>query len=533
MPRFFNTTGLCLPERHYMLPPARRLPDLDPLFDEQAYFVIHAPRQSGKTTSFHHLARRLTAAGEYAAVLASCEAGRPARDDVDRGVEAVIRSIDRAASLELPEELRPDDPDNIRSTSGETRLLDYLTSWSQRSPRPVILFLDEIDALFGSSLLSVLHQLRSGYGDRPRGFPHSMALIGLRDVRDYRVRDPAAPGQATLHEIEEILGTSSPFNIKVESLTLRNFYAEEVAELYAQHTEETGQGFTPEAAELAWYFTGGQPWLVNALARQLVREAVTDRDVEVTKEHVEAAKEALILRRDTHLDSLAKRLEEPRVRRVIEPIVAGIYPRTPIPEDDLDFVEDLGLVVSTEDGLAIANPIYREVIPRALTSVTERLLPISKQEFVGPHGRLLWDHLLDGFVAFWREHAESFLGRQPYHEAAGQLIFTAWLQRIVSDGGMIDREYAAGLGRIDLNVRWPLPDGSRECFAVEMKVWAENKGNPEEQGLAQLSLYLHRLGLNAGTLLIFDQRATAPPFEKRGERQRVRYDGRDIVVLRL
>ncbi len=466
MPRFFNTAGPCRPEDHYMLPPERRLAGIRPLLDEKAYCVVHAPRQSGKTTSFQALAKTLTAEGRFAALLASCETGRTAGDEVARGVDAVILAIDQDARQQLTEELRPGPLPRFAAVAPEGRLKEYLTDWAESCPRPVVLFLDEIDALNGKTLLSVLHQLRSGYRTRPEHFPQAMALVGLRDVRDYRLRDPTETGGAEAGE--PILGTASPFNIKVESLTLRNFTVEEVGELYAQHTAETGQVFHPEAVELAWNLTRGQPWLVNALARQVVQ--ARDRATPITPSHVEAAKEALILRRYTHLDSLTERLRDPRLRRVIEPILAGEFPDDNLPEDDIEYAKDLGLVTVGPAGLGIANPIYREVIPRALTAVTEQFLPVDRPRYIGPDGRLLFDLLLQGFAAFWREHADSFLGRQPYHEAAAQLIFMAWLQRVINGGGFIDREYSAGAGRIDLLVRWPLPQGEMERFALELKV---------------------------------------------------------------
>ena len=78
MARFFNTAGVCEPRKHYMLPPRRRLPTVIPLIDQEAYFVVHAPRQSGKTTCFHHLSKELTASGRYAALLTTCETARTA-----------------------------------------------------------------------------------------------------------------------------------------------------------------------------------------------------------------------------------------------------------------------------------------------------------------------------------------------------------------------------------------------------------------------------------------------------------------------
>jgi hypothetical protein len=355
--RFFNTAGPCNPADHYMLPPERRLPNLRDLVERKLYFVVHAPRQSGKTTCFESFAHALTDEGRFAAVVASCETGQTAGGDVERAVSTVLRSIERRAS-ELPSELQPEPSDGFAEIEAESRLTEFLKAWSVRSPLPVVLFLDEIDALRDESLLSVLRQLRTAYASRPDRFPQSVALIGLRDVRDYRVR---------IRTDAESLGTSSPFNIKVRSLTLANFSREETAELYRQHTAETGQVFTPDAVSLAWEVTRGQPWLVNALAAEIIDQLVCDRAVPIEPRHVERAKEILIERRDTHLDSLIDRLREPRVRRVLEPILAGELLSPDLLDDDVQLVKDLGLIASGPAGLEVANPIYREVIPRALT----------------------------------------------------------------------------------------------------------------------------------------------------------------------
>jgi len=505
-----------------MLPPERRLPGVRDLIDRQLYFVLHAPRQTGKTTSSAALAHSLTAEGRYVALHATCEKGQPAGGDIERGVRTVLRDLENVARV-LPADLRPPPVSSLAEIEAESLLGAYLTAWSERSPRPVVLFLDEIDALHDETLLSVLRQLRAGYIHRSQSFPQSVALIGLRDVRDYRIH--LRPEAASL-------GTSSPFNIKVESLTLRNFTAEEISELYDQHTADTGQAFTDDAKALAWDLTRGQPWLVNALAAEVVDKLVPDRSVPIEPSHVERAKEILIERRDTHLDSLVDRLREARVRRVIEPILAGELLSPDVLDDDIQFVEDLGLVARSA-GLEIANPIYREIIPRALTNVVQRSLPLPQISFIASDGRLRRDALLDEFRTFWCQHAEFFLERQPYSEAAAQLVFMAYLQRVVNGGGFIDREYAVGSGRIDLCVRWPYPGGV-ERWALELKVWRDGRPDPLPEGLEQLSAYLDRLGLAEGTLLLFDTRTQAPaPLSERCSRSEVEHRGRRITVLRL
>jgi type II secretory pathway predicted ATPase ExeA len=504
-----------------MLPPERRIPEVRTLIDRGLYFVVHAPRQSGKTTCFRTLAEALTASGRYTALLTSCETGQKLEPDLDASMAAVLHTLHLRAEAHLPAELRPPAPD--AALPPEARLQDLLVRWARQSPRPVVLFLDEIDALWGDALISVLRQLRSSYDDRPSGFPHCVALIGLRDVRDYRIH---------LRPDSQSLGTSSPFNVKVESVRLANFTAAEVTELYEQHTAETGQVLTPEAADLAWELTRGQPWLVNALARQAVEKVAPDVATPVTPAVIEAAKEILIQRRDTHLDSLIDRLREPRVRRIIEPILAGELLSPESLDDDVQLVLDLGLAAAGPRGLEIANPIYREVIPRALTWVMEQSMVFSRAAYVSPEGRLRFDLLLTDFRAFWCENAEAFLARAPYAEAAAQLVFMAFLHKVVNGGGFIDRELAVGSGRIDLCVRWPSPGGT-ERWAVELKVWRDDRPDPLSAGLAQLSGYLKRLGLDHGTLILFDARKAAPPLPDRCSLEDRDHEGRQITVLRL
>lgn len=362
MTRWFNTAGPCQPDIHYMLPPIRRLPTLERLIQQRSYFVIHAPRQTGKTTAMLALAKALTEQGEFTAVMVSVEVGAAFRHDINLAEQAILGSWRSEIPFWLPPELYP--PQWVEAETGQ-RIQANLRLWAAQSQRPLVLFIDEIDALQDEPLISVLRQLRNGFPSRPKAFPHSIGLIGLRDVRDYKV---AAGGS-------DRLNTASPFNVKVQSITLRDFNTAEVAELYTQHTAETGQGFTPEALTIAFDLTQGQPWLVNALAKEVVEELVGDLTIPITADHVREAKERLIRRQDTHLDSLAERLQEPRVRAIIEPILAG-QELGDVPSDDRQYLVDIGLLKrDPAGGLVIANPIYQEVIPRVLAQAPQDSLP--------------------------------------------------------------------------------------------------------------------------------------------------------------
>lgn len=516
MPRHFNTAGPCRPELHYMLPPEQRLPAVRDLIAQQAYFVLHAPRQVGKTTALRTLAMDLVREGRYAAALVSMEDGAAFPDDIGAAEEAILNTWRAGAVSQLPPELQPP-PWPVVAPGG--RIGSALVAWARACPRPLVLFLDEIDALRDQVLLSVLRQLRSRHAERPVAFPASLALIGLRDVRDYKI----ASGSS------DRLRTTSPFNIKVESLTLRDFTADEVAALLAQHTHDTQQPFASDALARVFELTQGQPWLVNALARQLVEVLVKDRGVAITRDAVDQAKEILIARNDTHLDSLAERLRDPRVRAVIEPMLAGRV-LGDIPSDDRQYVIDLGLVRrSDEGGLVIANPIYREVLPRTLARGPQDSLPAIRATWLTPEGRIDTARLLDAFLAFWRQHGEPLLGAAPYAEVAAQLVMMAFLHRVVNGGGTLEREYAIGSGRIDLCLR------HRDVtLAIELKAWRTGRPDPLPDGLAQLDAYLAGLSLDAGWLVIFDQRASVPPLaERMSSEVTLTPAGRGVTIVRL
>lgn len=519
MARVFNTSGPCEPEEHYMLPAEERLSDARQLIDLKRYFVLHAPRQTGKTTTVAALVASLNAKGRYSALLTSCEEAQATGEDINRGIAAILQLIeDRAAALAEP--LRPPPVRSVADVDGASRLRVYLMRWAERSPLPVVLFLDEIDSITGTTLLSVLRQLRAGYPDRPARFPQSVALVGMRDVRDYKI--------AT----SEVLHTASPYNVKDKSFLLANFTAEEVPTLLEQHTDETGQVFSDEVKAGIWELTRGQPWLVNALARQLVDVEVTDRTRTITADFLEVAKEKLIERRETHLDSLLDRLTETRVERIIAPILAGEVVVGDRLQDDVAYALDLGIVDRSSGQLEIANPIYQEIIPRALATGTQYGIPFRTEWYLTADGRLDVSGLLAGFLDFWHEHGEAMMASQPYWEVAFQLVVMSFLQRVTNGGGHIHREYALGRGRMDLVIHWPW-SGGEQREVLELKVWRDRQADPLTKGLSQLTGYLDTLNLDHGALLIFDRRANAPEPAERGVMSDVAHEGRRITVLRL
>jgi hypothetical protein len=522
--RFFNTEGPIRPADHYCLPPLSRwdLDEILTLIDQKKYFLLHAPRQTGKTSCLLALMDHVNREGCYRAVYANLEGAQAYREQVDKGMAAAVTAIASSARWQFDEiEVEHIARDVLESPSRHLAIQTFLGRWCQHLDRPLVLLLDEVDALIGDTLISLLRQLRAGYTQRPEHFPQTVILCGVRDLRDYRIHASS--------EREPITGGSA-FNIKAKSLRLGDFSAEETRILLLEHTAETGQVFTPEALERVWELTQGQPWLVNALAYRACFElpAGRDRTQPITVERIEEATEAMILERVTHLDQLAHKLQEPRVRRVIEPMLAGTVPEAAT-EDDRQYLVDLGLLRRDgAGGLVVANPIYREVLPRALAGGPQDSLPRISPTWLNADGSLNPQALLEAFLTFWRQHGQPLLGSAPYHEIAPHLVLMAFLQRVVNGGGTLEREYAIGMGRMDLCLRY-----GELTLGMELKVWRDGAPDPLTEGLAQLDGYLAGLGLKTGWLVIFDRRADQPPIaERTGCSLHQSPQGRRIQVIR-
>ena len=506
MERFFNTAGPNRPAEQYTIDPLSRfdLDDVLMLIRQKKYFVLHAPRQTGKTSCMLALRDYLNQHGDYIAVYANVEGGQASRNDVESVVKSTVDTLAEefkdAVGSDMPLQIR----DGIKDIGKDAKLATYLRRLSQSLPKPVVLFIDEIDALVGDSLVSVLRQLRAGYANRPDAFPNSIVLCGVRDVRDYRI----------VLSNQDIITGGSAFNIKAESLRLGNFTPEEIRQLYQQHTDETGQEFDEACFPMIWEATEGQPWLVNALGYEVTMRMKENRDrsVRIIPEMIYRAQEQIIYRRDTHIDILIDKLKEPRVKRVIEPMLANSDEADDnlIPTDDIQYVADMGLIkVERGKNRRIANAIYSEIIPRELTWSTQDGLTQQPQWYQNPDNSINMEKLLLDFQQFFRQNADSWIQKFDYAEAGPQLLLQAFLQRIVNGSGYIEREYGLGRRRTDLLIRKPLTDGYGgpiQRVVLELKIKRGLLETVIDEGLRQTYDYMDAVGsVDEGHLIILDR----------------------------
>jgi len=520
MPLFFNIAGPCIPGEHYIIDPLRGIDDkLMGLIDSKQYFLIHAARQSGKTTLLQALTRKLNSSGRYYALYCSLEAMSEFTDP-EKGIPSIVKLIKAALDMfDMPKGFAKDA--DYSDTTGV--LQNSLTAYCKTLDKPLIIFFDEADCLSNGTLVTFLRQLRYGYVNKAIApFIHSIALVGMRNLRDYK---------AQVRPDSETLGTASPFNIVTEYINLRNFTKDEVAELYAQHTAETMQVFEPEAVDYSFEHTQGQPWLVNAIAREAT-EKITQKDCSkvITKDIIKQAIQNIILTRGTHFDSLIRKLREPRIRKIIAPLILGdeIMDRT---NDDYIYTRDLGLIREMNGKTDAANPIYAEMIVRALNQGAQESIENTYTEFSPPRyikdGKMDMDYLIKDFQVYWRENSEIWKNiykteLYQYDEAATHLVLQAFLQRVINGGGKIEREMALGTKRADICV---LYDDYK--YPIELKILQSERSRAHS--LEQISEYMDKCGSEKGWLVIFD-RDTTKSWDEKIYIKEENINGKRIVV---
>lgn len=271
-----------------------------------------------------------------------------------------------------------------------------------------------------------------------------------------------------------------------------------------------------------WASTSGQPWLVNALAAEALKK-VKNLSTTIELYDVIAAREELIRRHDTHLDQLTDKLREDRVKRVIEPLLSDSKSESYRP-DDVQYCADLGLIKITPE-IAIANGIYREVIPRELINFNDRALTHQTEWYV-EDGRLMMDRLMESFQEFFRENSEHWVQRFDYLEAGPQLLLQAFLQRVINSGGRIEREYGLGRMRTDMLIEW---SEHRQREVIECKLRKNGLERTIDEGMNQIVAYMERCDSASGHLVIFD-RSEERSWDEKVFRFQESIDGREVMI---
>ncbi len=191
MAKFFNTAGPIREDKHYFIPLSQRIDvaEILMLIDQEKYFVIHAPRQSGKTTTLLELCKILNQSGKYKGLYINVEGAQTAKGDVEQATRMIANVLVKMEQETLGETFFKEHIHDTLAVAPANGFEMLMAKWARQSPLPTVLFIDEVDALVGDSLVILLRQIRGGYTSRPKNFPQSIVLCGVRDMRDYRLDD--------------------------------------------------------------------------------------------------------------------------------------------------------------------------------------------------------------------------------------------------------------------------------------------------------------------------------------------------------
>jgi hypothetical protein len=530
--RTFTTDGPCDLTLHHVLPAAPRLAEARSLIDQGAYFVVRAPGRTGKTTTLRTFAAQITSERRYAALFCSAAVASAVRSDVTLVQDALLSALRIAAEQDLPRELQPPP---WPPSAVATRLWEGLSAWAQVCPRPIVVFFDDIDSLHDAALESVLRQLETGFSRRPSFFPWSIGLVGQLDIRRNGSSDADTP--------ERHLSTG-PFERFWSTRLWSPFTMAEIRALYAAEFGPIENRFTPDSLAFVHEASAGHPFLVQAFGRELT-ESVRDA-AQMTKSHVLAAYRRLVTRYATPIDDLAARLTEPRIRRVIEPLLLGTAEIANVADSDVQFARDIGLIAA-DDPVRFEGLIHRAIVPRLLSQNIRRAFIEDPAQFFDPDGRLSMERLLQTFVAFYTTYATDLLPAILYPKIAPELVFLGVLLHVLEGRGWVDIELGASRGRIDITLSIPIQrnhsetntETNAEINADEQRevlvLVTRRKGDSrvKRRGLEWLDNTLQQTSSDSGTLVVFDKRDKRSPKKRVKRSETTTVLGKTVRLLRV
>jgi AAA+ ATPase superfamily predicted ATPase len=495
---FFNTAGPVNTNDHYCINPLMRfdIKEIMRLIEQKKYFVLYAPRHSGKTSCLIALANHLNKRGKYNCLYLNIESVYTSNSDLKTSMKGILSELSSRARDYLGDTFPEKIATKVLEDKGPNLALnELLTLWTKASTKPIVLFFDEIDSIGGELLESLLRQIRSGYDKRPKFFPHSIILCGIEDLRYKKITETE----------EGVITGGSVFNIEAKSLRLQNFNVDEVRALLHPYSKEAGIAIKEEVYQKLWDITNGLPWIVNALAYEICFEMIPrKKDIQAIKvQHVEEAAENLIQRREIHLKNLVDKLNEDRIRKIITAMLLGSDFPKDVSEEDLRYIYYLGLINLKAGEVDIANEIYREVIPRALIYPTQMLIRYNLSWYMEKDGSLNIRKILRLFQVFFKKHYDQWVRRFSYKEAGASLLLQAFLQRIIDGGGKIERKYGLGRGYTTLIIKWPYKDEIQKAV-IDIHYLTRGFKELAKDSMETMVETLKTMSINNGHLIIFN-----------------------------
>jgi len=529
--RKFNVTGICVPEKHYMVDISEKIEQIFNLVEDQSYFTINRGRQYGKTTTISRLKKRLldTSAPsnqDYICANITFQYSDKEMFASEAGFcQALLERITRSLMKENKEEAKLWVDENVTKFSK----LDYFIT-ERCTDKKVVLIIDEADEASNNALfVTFLKMLRDKYLSRNAGEDytfHTVILAAVYDIRNLKQKMIIA-GNYTPSEGEST--KNSPWNIAVDFKVDMSFSVPEIETMLVDYENEfhTGMNINEIAKEIR-YYTNGYPYLVSRIC--FLIETELDKDWTVVGAH-EAVK-IILDENSTLFDDLFKKIEDNiDLQNLLYRLT--VENKTTI-FNAHDPVIKLGLMycfLSKQENKAIVhNKIFEIAITNYFISrniTTPRYINV-KEAFPN---EIIKNGVFDMelcLAKFKRHYVEIYTDRDlKFLEKDGKLIFLTYLKPLINGNGFYHFEpQTRDLGRMDLVV-----DFLKQQFIIEVKLWYGEKQH--EDAYEQLASYLTSKNMDDGYLLTFDFRKNYD--EKYAENRWVEWNGKRIfdVVLRV
>jgi hypothetical protein len=497
MGRVFNVTGVCIPEKHYMVDIDQKLKKITcDLIEQGKYFTINKARQFGKSTTLYMLERALSK--DYLVISLSFEAADDLFESRYLLAEGLVRRIGKILKrLDVNKEIIAEWNNPI---SKETPFDDFdnkISSLCTSSDKKVVLMIDEVDKSSDNQIfLSFLGLLRTKYLDQQKGIDTTFAsviLAGVYDIKNLKLK---------LHPESEPK-YNSPWNIAVDFDVDMSFSTSEIISMLDEYEREHNTGMDKLAiANEIYKYTTGYPYLVSLICKYL-DEKMQDKigaDNIWTPYGVNMAVKEILKNNNTLFDDMIKNLENnPEFKELVKDILLSGRQISYVASNPSISLGSMFGIIDKKDGICcISNTIFETYIYNHLIieqELNNTVFSEARNQFITDNGQLDMNLIMQKFKQLmateYRESDEKFIEKQ------GRLLFLCFLKPIINGTGhYVVEPQTRDDKRMDIVVFY----GNKE-YIIELKIWRGNKKH--EDGVSQIADYLDIQHQREGWLLIF------------------------------
>ena len=371
--------------------------------------------------------------------------------------------------------------------------------------KPLILILDEFDALLPeaiSGLVSVFRNIYNTRRDQPdkasaekEYLLHGLALIGVRSVLG--LDNPRG----------------SPFNVQ-RSLQIPNLTPEEVAEMYHWYERESGQTVEPEVIERIYSELRGQPGLTSWFG-ELLTETYNEHNPTITLRDFEIVEAAASNRLPNAniINLISKANEQPHRDFLIELFQTEEKIAFKYDDPSINFLYMNGVIEEeianeTESYVKFPSPFVQKRLFNRFADIvfpdTGTLYPpFTKLTGILTPAGLHIKNMLRLYEAYLQKNHAWLFKEAPrradlrLYEAVYHFNLYMWLERFLqSVGGRVYPEFPTGNGQIDLLIRY-----QKQRYGVELKSFRSDFAYAA--ALDQSARYAQQLQLSTITVIFF------------------------------